>query len=114
MMLTGALVIVQAWRFAGSFSANDKHKFWAVTQIYPDLLAGAISLAALYGFLTVHQHKSRWQFALLTTSIALLPWLQIKFAATAAILTVAISVRIFLASRVDPRSLKVRVATSSR
>jgi hypothetical protein len=62
----------------------------ASSQIYPDLLGGAISLVALVAFFTYRARRSLWADAGIAVSIAYLPWLQVKFVLPAAIAALAI------------------------
>ena len=122
MVLGGALVVVAAWRFSSYFSLNKTHKFWAVTalavsfpllpaanQIYPDTLAGLLALTGLYWFLTAHHKRPRSLELLLAIAIAFLPWLQIKFTATFAVLVLAISARIYMDSKDLQRVLRILI-----
>lgn len=112
MVLFGALIIVVAWKFSSHFSDNNTYRFWAIVaatislplipgsnQIYPDLLAGLIALTGLYWFFTVHERRSAVLEALLAVTIAFLPWIQIKFAATCLVLLFSVSAKIYLQSK---------------
>jgi len=112
MVFFGALVIVAAWKFSSHFSENKNHRLWALigaaialplvpasNQIYPDVLAGLITLTGLYWFLTAHERRATGLEALLAVTVAFLPWLQIKFAATCVVLVLSIAAKIYLQSR---------------
>ena len=104
MVLCGSLIVYLAWTISARFSSNHVHRLWAVlaaclaapfipasTQIYPDLIAGLLALVGLYWFQTAHEGRSTVLEWLMAISIALLPWLQVKFAPTSAILAAAIA-----------------------
>lgn len=112
MVLCGALVVTVIWKYSSIFSESQTQRFWAVlavtislpllpaaSQIYPDLLAGLIALVGLYWFLTASQKRSIAHEILWASLIAFLPWLQIKFAATAVLLFAAIGVRSYCQSK---------------
>ena len=112
MIFCGALIIIISWRFASIFSKDKRHNFWAViaatvslplipasNQIYPDILAGLISLVGLYWFITAQEKRSQIHEILLACIIAFLPWLQIKFAATFFLIVLAVAGKIYLDSK---------------
>ena len=125
MVFCGALVVMTAWKFSSYFSTNETHKFWSVTataialpllpganQIYPDVLAGLMVLAGLYWFLTAHQKRTCGRETLLAIAIVFLPWLQIKFGLTCAALVLAISAKIYLASKDLRRVIRLLVTAA--
>jgi hypothetical protein len=61
----------------------------AAGQIYPDLLAGLISLSGLYWLATHARPRSVLVTLGYALAVAFLPWLQIKFSAAAAVLVLA-------------------------
>lgn len=106
IILNGALIIV-AWKISALFVSNKNIRFFivlatciafplipAANQLFPDILAGILSLSALYWFITAHQKRSMTKEIFLMCSIAFLPWLQIKLTVTAAILLIAIASKI--------------------
>jgi hypothetical protein len=112
MVFFGSLVVVTTWKFSSYFSENEIHRLWVViattislplipasNQIYPDILAGLITVAGLYWFFSVQQRRSLGLEALLATMIVFLPWLQIKFAVTCAILILSIVTKIYFHSK---------------
>ena len=112
MILASAVVVILVWKVSGLFSDKSKAKFLstlavciavplipASNQIYPDILAGLISLSGLYWFLTADRKRPRWMELGWACAIVFLPWLQIKFAATCVLLVLAIAARSFFASR---------------
>ncbi|MCZ4374013.1 hypothetical protein O4H50_19625 [Vibrio diazotrophicus] len=120
MVFCGSLVIVTIWKLSSHFSENKTLRFWSIliisvslpfipasSQIYPDLLAGLISLLGLYWFLTENKFESIKKDILLTTAIAFLPWLQIKFAASFIILLTFIVIKIYLQSKNLPRIAQI-------
>lgn len=112
MICFGALVVFVVWRISCCFSDEKNKRFWAVVaatislplipasnQIYPDIVAGLISVTALYWLLTLKKNRPAYREIMLTSGIAFLPWLQIKFAATCAVLACSIITLIYLQSR---------------
>ena len=125
MIFCGALIIVISWRFASIFSEDKRHIFWALiaaavslplipacNQIYPDILAGLISLVGLYWFITAQEKRLQIQEVLLTCAIVFLPWLQIKFAATCIFIIFAVAVKIYLDSKDIQRIFWITLVTS--
>lgn len=120
MVFLGSLVIVCAWKFSSLFSENENHRLWAViaatislplipasNQIYPDVLAGLISITGLYWFFTVRKPRSTGLESLLTLTLVFLPWLQIKFAATCVVLVLSIALKIYFQSRDLKRVIRI-------
>ncbi len=112
MVFLGSLVVIAAWKFSHHFSENKVHRLWAViaatialplipasNQIYPDVLAGLMALTGLYWFFTIHERRAAGLEALLAATIAFLPWLQIKFAATCVVLVLSITAKIYFQSK---------------
>ena len=112
MVFSGALVVIAAWTFSSGFSENKTKRLWAIiaavislplipesTQIYPDIWAGLIALMGLYWFFTAQERRTACVEAWLAATIAFLPWLQIKFAATCIILMLSISAKIYFQSK---------------
>lgn len=108
MILFGGLVVVLSWKVAGLYTAEPKIRWFAVlaasvayplipagSQIYPEILAGALSLLGLYWFVTTHKRRGAGRELLLTLAIVYLPWLQIKFGLTCAVLVVAVAAKIY-------------------
>ena len=126
MILCGAFVVVFNWKFASVFSQNKQQNLWVVlatslslplipasNQIYPDLLAGLISLIGLYWFMTTQQNRSKMHEIVLTSIIVFLPWLQIKLAATCIIIVLAVVVKLYSESRDIPRILRICLVASA-
>ena len=126
MVFLGSLVVVAAWKFSHHFSENKVHRLWAViaatislplipasNQIYPDVLAGLIALTGLYWFFTMHERRSAGLEALLAATIAFLPWLQIKFAATCVVLVLSITAKIYFQSRDLKKIIRIFIIAGS-
>ncbi len=120
MVFVGALVVVCASRVSSCFSENKSHRVWAIiaatislplipasNQVYPDILAGLIALVGLYWFITIKERRSPGLEALMAATIAYLPWLQVKFAATCAILVLAVTVKIYLETKDVSRGFRI-------
>ncbi|MFZ6874596.1 hypothetical protein ACO0LF_21265 [Undibacterium sp. Di27W] len=120
MIFSSAIIIILGWKFSGLFSKNEKHRFWTVfavgiampfisgsSQVYPDMMAGLISLTGLYWFITSQQKRSSIHELLLAIAIVFLPWLQVKFAASCMLLVIAIASKIYLESKDVPRILRL-------
>lgn len=118
LVLLGALAVVLAWKLSGLLTQDSSVRFYATlatsstsvvvlgaNQIYPDLLAGIVCLAGVYWFLTLDRGLGVWKNACYALAIALLPWLQIKFAVASVLIMVAVALKL-LAGR-DYRSLAV-------
>lgn len=112
MIICGAGVVLSAWKISGLFSSDTGARRLAVlascigaplipaaTQIYPDLLAGLLSLTGLYWFLTTQQRRSARAELALAVTLAYLPWLQVKFGLACALLVLAVSAKIYRESR---------------
>lgn len=125
MIFCGSLIIVLSWKFASIFSEDKRHNFWAViaagvslplipasNQIYPDILAGLISLVGLYWFITAQEKRLKIHEILLASAIVFLPWLQIKFAATCVLIVLAVVVKIYLDSKDIQRVLRILLVAS--
>lgn len=126
MLIFGSFIVVLAWRFSSFFSENKVHRLCAViaatisiplipasNQIYPDILAGLISLTGLYWFFTIQNRRTSGLEALLIGMIAFLPWLQIKFAATCIILLISISLKIYFQSNNYRKIILILLITAS-
>lgn len=101
LILAGAWVLVSVWRVAGLSAPSPALRTWATAavalalpllggagQIYPDIVAGAICLHLLATVLCRPPHAAAsWMSGLL---LAVLPWLQIRFAAPTLILAGAL------------------------
>jgi len=99
--LSGSIVLL-GWAVSGEFARSRTARALAVaattiaqpfipasSQIYPDLLAGIICLAGLYWLMTMKRARPLPIQAAYALAIGWLPWLHIKLAAPAAILTLA-------------------------
>lgn len=103
MILASGLGVVLAWKISALFSQQTNNRFWAVVavavalpllpasnQIFPDLLAGLLALTGIYWLFTMEKQRYFLMECLLMTAVAFLPWLQIKFGLTAALLGMGI------------------------
>lgn len=102
MILLSSWGVVLAWKVSRYYGASPALATLAVValttglpmlpaanQIYPDLLAGLISLSGLYWLVTgQYQRRGLVTFGY-ALAVAFLPWLQIKFSAAAFILVLA-------------------------
>lgn len=126
MVLLGSFVIISAWKFSSLFCENKIYRLWAViaatislplipasNQIYPDILAGLISLTGLYWFFTVQKRRSVGLESLLALTLVFLPWLQIKFAATCVVLVLSIALKIYFQSRDIKRVIRILIIASA-
>lgn len=102
------LAVVTVWKLSGMFAHQDKHRLLATmaatlvlpllaaaSQLYPDLLAGIIALGGLYWLLSAEKQRSAGKEAFLMLGLVFLPWLQIKFGPTAAILILGVLHRVW-------------------
>ena len=116
--LSGSIVLL-GWAVSGEFTKSRTARVLAVaattigqpfipasSQIYPDLLAGIICLAGLYWLMTMERARPLPMRAAYALAVGWLPWLHIKLAVPAAILTLAAA---FLL-RARPRELLVLLA----
>jgi len=120
MVLCGSLIVYLTWVISAAFSSNHLHRLWATlatclaapfipasTQIYPDLIAGLLALVGLYWFQTANEMRrpaAEWTMAI---AVAFLPWLQVKFAPTSAILAAAIALKLTIGG--GQRSAAIRL-----
>lgn len=120
LIALSALVVMMTWKFTGLFSHEEKHRYWstfavcislplipASTQIYPDILAGLLSLTGLYWFVTLKKERSSVQELALAIALAFMPWLQIKLSATCIIIFIAIVGKIAIESRDYKRIIRI-------
>jgi hypothetical protein len=109
MVFLSTTAVIVAWKFSSHFSENETNRLLAViattislplipasNQIYPDVLAGSIALLGLYWFFTAHFERTQVIEGLLASTVAFLPWLQIKFAATCLVLIISTAAKIYL------------------
>ncbi|MCP3988219.1 MAG: hypothetical protein GY724_04030 [Actinomycetia bacterium] len=122
LVMATSLIVALAWRWSAFFTDSTKARSLAVVavgcgapflaggnQIYPDLLAGIIALYAGLRLMTLcetdelrYSPRASLVMALpVATAVAFLPWLQIKFAAAAVILSGGLAVGAYLKTR-DP------------
>jgi hypothetical protein len=104
MVLIGALIVFALTRVVSLAALTDRDRIWVLlpiavglpfvtgaTQLYPDLPAGAICLAAVWMLLR-GPDADRPRDGLFTTSmLAFLPWLHIRFALPMAIMIAALA-----------------------
>lgn len=108
MIFCGGLGVLVGWRVAGVFAPDPRQRWLAVcaacigiplvpaaNQIYPDLLAGMLALLGLYWFSTTQGPRGRGAELALAVAVAYLPWLQIKFGPTCAVIVLAVVARIY-------------------
>ncbi|MFZ6657892.1 hypothetical protein [Undibacterium sp. TJN19] len=125
MVFCSAGIILASWNFSSLFSKNERHRFWAVmvicismpfipasSQIYPDILAGMIILTGLYWCITPQQKRSSLHEFLLALVIVFLPWLQIKFAVSCAIIVLTVASNMYRESKEIGRVLKLLLVAS--
>jgi len=104
LVLIGALVIPVAWAAVGAFIQQHWARLaitgvvalgcpllYSVGQVYPDVTAGVIVLLGLTWLLIGNGNRPAWQSVPVAASLAFLPWLQVKFAAPAIVLTLALA-----------------------
>jgi len=124
LVLLGGIAIIIAWKISGLFSLESKPRFFVVlatsvalplipaaNQIYPDVLAGIISLSGIYWLMTTTQHRPWVKELLWAGAIAYLPWLQIKLAATCAVLVVALGWKIHAETKNFGRIARILAVT---
>jgi hypothetical protein len=122
MLLCGAGVLLCAWKMAGLFTSDGRQRWLAVlatciaspllpaaTQIYPDVVAGLIAMTGLYWFLTTSHQRGAAAELLLAAAVVYLPWLQIKFGLTCAVLVLAVAAKIYRESRDLKRIARILV-----
>ncbi|MFS2112675.1 hypothetical protein [Herbaspirillum frisingense] len=108
MVLVTSMVVPLGWKVAGLFFEDRNKRVWALaalclsipylsagSQIYSDIFAGLLSLMGLYWFCTAQRRRPLFQEVLLSAALSFLPWLQIKFGITAALLLAAVAWRMF-------------------
>jgi hypothetical protein len=118
MIVVGASVVVLSWKISGFFTSNRSVRFLSVLaacigmplipasgQIYTDIPAGLIALSGIYLFMTLEGRSRLLPSIAVAASLAMLPWLHVRYAAASVILTVAI---IWKISRNQNESLKIR------
>ena len=112
LVLLSSLILLTTWKITGLLSSDSKHRYWATLgacislplipaagQIYPDILAGLLALTGLYWFMTADKERCVTQELAMASALAFMPWLQIKLAATCALIFAAVLLKKFLASR---------------
>ncbi len=101
-LLSGAIVLL-AWALAGTFRLTLAQRLLATAtvslalpflpgagQVYPDIPGGLLCLFGLYWLATPERARSARRRLAYALVLALLPWLQIRFAAPALILVAAL------------------------
>lgn len=104
LVLIGALAIPVAWAAVGAFTDRPSLRvaitavtalgcplLYSAGQVYPDVPAGVIVLLGLTFLLIGDRGRPPWQHAVVAASLVFLPWLQVKFAAPAIVLMVALA-----------------------
>lgn len=120
MIFCGGMVIFFSWKISEIFSKSDKNNFLAVlavcismplipavTQIYPEVLAGLISIMGLYWYCTTQNKRPYFSDIVFAAALAFLPWLQIKFIATCFLILLAVMVKIHLESGDVKRIMRI-------
>ncbi len=123
MMFCGGLAILFSWKISGIFSAAPKSRWLAVlatciamplvpaaNQIYPDILAGVLSMIGLYWFHTTQKTRGGLTELLLAVAVVYLPWLQIKFGLTCAVIVLAVATKIYIESKDMQRVARIFAA----
>ncbi|RFA22529.1 hypothetical protein B7R25_02590 [Subtercola boreus] len=118
LILVGGIGIVVFWKISGVFTPMRWVRALSVaavglampllsssSQIFPDIPAGVLCLVGLYWLITVQKHRSLWREVLMGLAVGYLPLLQIKFAAPAAVLAVALALAI---ARRRPNATRAR------
>jgi hypothetical protein len=121
MIILGSGIVITSWKISGLFSETRITRFLSVlaaaigmpllpgsNQIYTDIPAGLIALVGIYWFMTLERQNRLLGYFLVATTLALLPWLHVRYTATAAILFIAIIWKIL---RTKSRSVRTRAAT---
>lgn len=111
MIAFNASVVLACWGATRVFTDDPVARAWATGvaavaapfvfaagQIYPDVLAGAISLAAVVRCARIDARVRLDGVGAIAVLIAFLPWLQLKFTAVAIVLAVALAVRGYVVS----------------
>lgn len=106
MVVLSALVLLVIWNITGLLSNEKTHRYWTTlavclslplipgsSQIYPDILAGMLSLTGIYWFMTANKSRVSYQEIALSALIAFLPWLQIKFSLPSALILSAVMLK---------------------
>lgn len=120
MIFCGAIAVVMAWKISGYFCDNKKIRFLSTTslciglplipasnQIYPDILAGIISLIGLYWYFSLSKTRSSKMEIALAGAISFLPWLQVKFFAPCVLLVSAVVIKMWLESKDKKRIFRI-------
>ncbi len=118
MVLLSGIAIVIVWHISGIYSEDVETRLFSTlilcvglplvpssNQVYPDILAGIIALSALYWFATTKISRTLIIEAIWVSIVMFLPWLQIKFAAAALLLVIALVLKIFYESKSIKRVL---------
>ena len=105
LVLVGAAGVLLFWKISGVFHRGRWVRALSVaavgigmplvsssSQIFPDIPAGVLALGGMYWLLTISRRRPVWLEVLFGVGVAYLPLLQIKYAAPAAVLTVALAV----------------------
>lgn len=106
MVAINASVVLACWWATGLFTRRAHVRAWATGvaavaapfvfaagQIYPDVLAGAIALAAVVCFARLDERVRIGGLGLVAVLVAFTPWLQLKFTAVAGVLALALAAR---------------------
>jgi hypothetical protein len=77
----------------------------ASNQIYADIPAGLIALVGIYWFMTLERRDHLRGYVSVAAALAFLPWLHVRYAATATILVIGI---IWKTLRIKSGSVRTR------
>jgi hypothetical protein len=106
MLLLSSLIVVLGWKVSSFFSSDPTARACALltvvaglpyipasNQIFPDLLGGICALGVFYWLMTFKERPGVVRGIAYATVAAMLPWLQIKFAAASAVLLLGACIR---------------------
>lgn len=112
LTISSSLIVLIAWKISGIYSSNKRNRILAVAastialpfipasnQVFPDIIAGIAALTGLYWFLTIKSNRPTAIEFLFIAAIVFMPWLQIKFAATCALIVCSLVLKIYIETR---------------
>jgi hypothetical protein len=113
LIILGGLLPFTLWKISSLFSKDSKIRFLSTltviisypyinsfNQIYPDFLAGMITLLGYYVFIKIPDYKPNFKFYFIFAMVSFLPWLHIKFTLVSLLLFIGIFVKVYLSSNV--------------
>ena len=126
MIILGSGIVITSWMISGLFSEIRITRFLSVlaaalampllpasNQIYTDIPAGLIALVGIFWFMTLERRNRLLGYLLVATALGLLPWLHVRYAATAAILFIAITWKILVCKSGSVRTRAVILMIAS-